>query len=235
MFGNPETTPGGLALKFFSSVRLDVRKVTGIKDGEETIGSRVKAKVVKNKVAPPFRQAEFDLMHDRGISREGDLIDLAHRGQDHREERRLALSYGEIRLGNGRENVKQYLRDNPALVDEISRKVLEKRGLTSPAAAAGRRERPGGGGQAGADGPQGVAPPGRRGGVKSSGNKKRRRRQVAGARPLLLGNGSSITRRQRQSPKLHRAVVALQEDGTRHCPRRCPAPRPSRRGLSAGR
>ena len=77
MFGNPETTSGGLALKFYSSVRLDVRKLTGIKDGEETIGSRVKVRVVKNKVAPPFRQAEFDLMHDRGISREGDLIDLA--------------------------------------------------------------------------------------------------------------------------------------------------------------
>src|SRR5258707_7997565 len=77
MFGNPETTSGGLALKFYSSVRLDIRKITSIKDGEETVGTRVKVRVVKNKVAPPFRQAEFDLMHDRGISREGDLIDLA--------------------------------------------------------------------------------------------------------------------------------------------------------------
>src|SRR5215469_9754239 len=77
MFGNPETTSGGLALKFYSSVRLDIRKITGVKDGDETIGARVKVRVVKNKVAPPFKQAEFDLMYDRGISREGDLMDLA--------------------------------------------------------------------------------------------------------------------------------------------------------------
>jgi recombination protein RecA len=128
MFGNPETTSGGLALKFYSSVRLDIRKVTGIKDGEETVGSRVRVRVVKNKVAPPFRQAEFDLMHDRGISREGDLIDLAI--EDKLIDKSGAwLNYGEIRLGQGRENAKQYLRDNPALVDEIARKILEKRGL----------------------------------------------------------------------------------------------------------
>src|SRR5436305_232477 len=120
MFGNPETTPGGRALKFFATVRLEVRKVQGIKDGDETIGARVKAKVVKNKVAPPFRQTEFDLMHDRGISREGDLLDLASEDKVV-EKSGNWFSYGEIRLGNGREAVKQYLRDNPALVDEISR------------------------------------------------------------------------------------------------------------------
>jgi len=130
MFGNPETTSGGLALKFYSSVRLEVRKVQGIKEGEETVGSRVKVRVVKNKVAPPFRSAEFDLMHDSGISREGDLIDLAL--EDKLIEKSGAwLSYGEIRLGQGRENAKQYLRDNPALTEEISRKVLDKRGLLS--------------------------------------------------------------------------------------------------------
>jgi recombination protein RecA len=135
MFGSPETTPGGRALKFFSSVRLDIRKITGIKEGDETIGARVKAKVVKNKVAPPFRQAEFDLMHASGISREGDLLDLAI--EDKIVEKSGGWhTYGEIRLGNGRENAKQYLRDNPALVDEISRKVLEKRGLQGPAVAA---------------------------------------------------------------------------------------------------
>jgi recombination protein RecA len=128
MFGSPETTPGGRALKFFSSVRLDVRKINNIKEGEHTIGARIKAKVVKNKLAPPFRQTEFDLMHDSGISKEGDLIDLAledkiieKSGGHH--------SYGEMRLGNGRENVKQYLRDNPALCEEIGRKILEVRQL----------------------------------------------------------------------------------------------------------
>jgi recombination protein RecA len=128
MFGNPETTSGGLALKFYSSVRLDIRKITGVKDGEETVGTRVKVRVVKNKVAPPFRQAEFDLMHDRGISREGDLLDLGI--EDKIIEKSGAwISYGEIRLGQGRENAKQFLRDNPALIEEITAKILEKRGL----------------------------------------------------------------------------------------------------------
>ncbi len=135
MFGNPETTSGGLALKFYSSVRLDIRKMTSIKDGDETVGSRVKVRVVKNKVAPPFRQAEFDLMHDRGISREGDLIDLGIE-DDIIQKSGGHHSYGELKLGNGRENVKQYLRDNPALMDEISRKILEKRGLLSPTGSA---------------------------------------------------------------------------------------------------
>lgn len=135
MFGNPETTAGGMALKFYSSVRLDVRKITGVKDGEETIGARVKVRVVKNKVAPPFRLAEFDLMHDRGISREGDLLDLGI--EDKIIEKSGAwISYGEMRLGQGRENAKQYLRDNPALTEEISRKILEKRGMLTPAAGA---------------------------------------------------------------------------------------------------
>lgn len=134
MFGNPETTSGGMALKFYSSVRLDVRKISQIKESEETVGARVKIKVVKNKVAPPFRQAEFDLMHDHGISREGDLIDLAT--EDKIVDKSGSwLNYGEIRLGQGREKAKQYLRDNPALVEEITRKILEKRGLMGPVAA----------------------------------------------------------------------------------------------------
>jgi recombination protein RecA len=136
MFGNPETTSGGLALKFYSSVRLDIRKITGVKDGEETVGSRVKVRVVKNKIAPPFKQTEFDLMHDRGISREGDLLDMAL--EDKLIDKSGAwINYGDIRLGQGRENAKQYLRDNPALVEEITKKVLEKRGLLgSPIPAA---------------------------------------------------------------------------------------------------
>ncbi len=134
MFGNPETTSGGLALKFYSSVRLDIRKISTVKDGEETIGSRVKVRVVKNKVAPPFKQAEFDLMYDHGISREGDLLDMGI--EDKVIEKSGAwINYGEVRLGQGRENAKQFLRDNPALVEEITRKVLEKRGLVAPAAA----------------------------------------------------------------------------------------------------
>jgi recombination protein RecA len=135
MFGNPETTSGGLALKFYSSVRLDIRKVTSVKDGEETVGSRVKVRVVKNKVAPPFKQAEFDLMHDRGISREGDLMDLGIEDKII-EKSGSWISYGDVRLGQGRENAKQYLRENPALVEEITRKVLDKRGLVGGPPAA---------------------------------------------------------------------------------------------------
>ena len=134
MFGNPETTSGGLALKFYSSVRLDIRKITGVKDGEETIGSRVRVRVVKNKVAPPFKSAEFDLMHDRGISREGDLLDLAIEDKII-DKSGSWINYGELRLGQGRENAKQFLRDNPALVEEITRKILEKRGLTGGASS----------------------------------------------------------------------------------------------------
>jgi len=126
MFGNPETTSGGLALKFYASVRLDVRKVSAIKEGEETVGARIRAKVVKNKVAPPFRSAEFDLMHAGGISKEGDLLDLAM--EDRLIEKSGAwINYGMQRLGQGRENAKQFLRDNPALLQEIAAKVLAKR------------------------------------------------------------------------------------------------------------
>jgi recombination protein RecA len=131
MFGNPETTSGGLALKFYSSVRIEVRKTTSIKEGEENVGTRVKAKVVKNKIAPPFRSAEFDLMYSGGISREGDLIDMAL--EDKLVDKSGAwLNYGNMRLGQGRENAKQFLRDNPALADEITQKVLAKRGVTVP-------------------------------------------------------------------------------------------------------
>jgi recombination protein RecA len=141
MFGNPETTSGGLALKFYSSARLEIRKITGVKDGEETVGSRVRVKVVKNKVAPPFKQAEFDLMYDRGISREGDLIDLGI--EDRLIDKSGAwINYGEVRLGQGRENAKQYLRENQALMDEISRKLLEKRGLLPPGAPETNGEAP---------------------------------------------------------------------------------------------
>jgi recombination protein RecA len=131
MFGNPETTSGGLALKFYSSVRLDIRRITGIKEGEEVIGNRVRVKVVKNKVAPPFRIAEFDLMHTNGISTEGDLLDIAI--EDRIVEKSGAwFSYNGEKIGQGRENAKQWLRDNPKVVEVIRRQVLEKRGLVQP-------------------------------------------------------------------------------------------------------
>jgi len=128
MFGNPETTSGGLALKFYSSVRLDIRKITPIKEGEEVVGNRVRVKVVKNKVAPPFRTAEFDLMHAGGISTEGDLLDLAL--EDKLVDKSGAwFSMGSERIGQGRENAKAWLRDNAKAAEALRRKILEKRGL----------------------------------------------------------------------------------------------------------
>ena len=134
MFGSPETTTGGRALKFYSSVRIDIRRIGAIKDGENNVGNRVRAKVVKNKVAPPFRQSEFDIMFNEGISATGDLLDLAI--TDGIAQKAGAwFSYGDVRLGQGRENSKQFLRENPDLFDEIKIKVLEKH-LGAPATPA---------------------------------------------------------------------------------------------------
>jgi recombination protein RecA len=124
MFGSPETTPGGRALKFYSSVRIDIRRTGSIKDGEESVGNRVRAKVVKNKVAPPFRQAEFDIMFNEGISATGDLIDLAVDAGVCQKSGSW-FSYGELRLGQGRERAKDFIRENPDLFDEIRRGVLD--------------------------------------------------------------------------------------------------------------
>ena len=122
IFGNPEVTPGGRALKFYSSVRIDLRRIDTIKRENEAIGSHVRARVVKNKVAPPFRSAEFDIMFDHGISREGDLLDLSvELGLVSKSG--AFFSYGDIRLGQGRENAKQYLRDNPELAQEIGQRI----------------------------------------------------------------------------------------------------------------
>ena len=122
IFGNPEVTPGGRALKFYSSVRIDLRRVETIKQGNESIGSHIKARVVKNKVAPPFRSADFDIMFDHGISKEGNLIDL---GVELGVVKKTGafFSYGDIRLGQGRENAKQYLSQNPELAQEIERQL----------------------------------------------------------------------------------------------------------------
>ena len=128
MFGNPETTTGGRALKFYSSVRMDVRRVETIKQGSEPVGNHVKVKIVKNKVAPPFKEAEFDIMFGKGISRAGDLIDLAVR-EDIVEKSGAWFAYNGSKIGQGRENAKQYLNDNPEIMEEIDRKLRIKLGL----------------------------------------------------------------------------------------------------------
>ncbi len=128
MFGNPETTTGGKALKFYSSIRLDIRKLATIKDGDQATGNRVKAKVVKNKIAPPFRESEFDIMFDSGISYEGDIIDLGI-GCGVVQQSGAWINYGSVKLGQGREKVKQYLAENKDLCEEIKNKILVAKGL----------------------------------------------------------------------------------------------------------
>src|SRR6188508_2381364 len=128
MFGSPETTTGGRALKFYASVRLDVRRIETLKDGQEMVGNRTRVKVVKNKVAPPFKQAEFDILYGHGISREGGLIDM---GVEHGFIRKAGAwyTYEGDQLGQGKENARNFLRDNPDLADEIEKKVKEKLGV----------------------------------------------------------------------------------------------------------
>ena len=124
MFGNPETTPGGRALKFYSSVRLDIRRVESIKQDGEVVGNRTRVKVVKNKVAPPFREAEFDIMYGEGISKEGSVLDMAVK-LDIIEKSGAWFSYNNAKIGQGRENVKKYLKENPEIAEEIEKKVRD--------------------------------------------------------------------------------------------------------------
>ncbi len=135
MFGNPETTTGGRALKFYASVRIDIRRIGAIKDGDVVVGGRTRVKVVKNKVAPPFREAEFDVMYGEGISREGDLLDLA---VDRKivEKSGTWFAFSGERLGQGRENVKQFLKDNPATFKAIEERVRRELGLVREAEVA---------------------------------------------------------------------------------------------------
>jgi recombination protein RecA len=128
MFGSPETTTGGRALKFYASVRLDVRRIETLKDGQEMVGNRTRIKVVKNKVAPPFKQAEFDIMYGQGISREGGLIDV---GVETGLVRKSGAwyTYEGDQLGQGKENARSFLRDNPDLANEIEKRILEKLGI----------------------------------------------------------------------------------------------------------
>jgi recombination protein RecA len=128
IFGNPETTTGGNALKFYSSVRLDIRRTAALKEGQDVVGSRTKVKVVKNKIAPPFKEVEFDLIYGLGISKEGELVDIAS-DDGIVEKSGTWYSYGDERIGQGRENAKKFLIENPNLRDEIRNKILEKHGF----------------------------------------------------------------------------------------------------------
>jgi recombination protein RecA len=136
MFGSPETTTGGKALKFYASVRLDVRRIETLKDGGEAVGNRTRVKVVKNKVSPPFKQAEFDIVYGEGISREGSLIDV---GVEQGLIRKAGAwyTYENDQLGQGKENVRSFLRDNPDLADELEKKIKEKLGIGARVDSAG--------------------------------------------------------------------------------------------------
>ncbi|MFN2432942.1 MAG: recombinase RecA [Gemmatimonadota bacterium] len=185
MFGPNETTPGGRALKFYSSLRLDIRRIGAIKEGDESIGNRVRVKVVKNKVAPPFKQAEFDILYGEGVSQEGLLLDL---GVDHRviEKSGAWFSYGEERLGQGRENSRAFLKENPDIAASVERDVKRALGiLKEPAAEAGTAES--GNGSTPAAG-RGEGAPARGEGAPVRGE---------GPRPALRGEGSraAVTRR----------------------------------------
>jgi recombination protein RecA len=125
MFGNPETTTGGNALKFYSSVRLDIRRIAAIKQGQDVIGSRTKVRVVKNKVAPPFKEVEFDLIYGEGISREGDVLDVATE-KNIVEKSGTWYAYEGQRIGQGRENAKQFLKENPKVLEKMEKEILEK-------------------------------------------------------------------------------------------------------------
>lgn len=140
MFGNPETTTGGRALKFYASVRLDVRRIETLKQNNEFVGNRTRVKVVKNKVAPPFKEAEFDIMYGKGISRAGDILDLAAK-EDIINKSGAWYNYNDARLGQGRENVKIYLQENPELLSEVEAKVREKYGF-QPAKGGETQETP---------------------------------------------------------------------------------------------
>jgi len=134
MFGNPETTTGGRALKFYTSVRLDIRRIATIKEANEAMGNRTKVKVVKNKLAPPFRECEFDIMYSQGISKEGDILDQA---VNYRivEKSGTWFSYKETRLGQGRENVKRFFKENPDIMEQIATDLKPKMGLGPEAEA----------------------------------------------------------------------------------------------------
>jgi recombination protein RecA len=128
MFGSPETTTGGRALKFYASVRMDIRRIDSIKQGDAIVGNRTRIKIIKNKVAPPFRQAEFDIMYNEGISRNGNIVDVGVK-EEIVQKSGAWFSYGDIRLGQGRENAKIYLKENPEVALDIENQIREKYNL----------------------------------------------------------------------------------------------------------
>jgi recombination protein RecA len=132
MFGSPETTTGGIALKFYSSVRLDIRRIGAIKDKEEIIGNQTRVKIVKNKVSPPFKVVEFDIMYGEGISKLGELVDLGVKAEII-EKSGSWFAYKDNKIGQGRENVKTFLRENPVIAKEIENKILENAGIVEKA------------------------------------------------------------------------------------------------------
>lgn len=134
MFGNPETTTGGNALKFYASVRMDIRRTGAIKDGEDVVGNSTKVKIVKNKVAPPFKEVEFDIMYGEGISKTGDILDMACK-EGFIEKAGAWFSYNNSKIGQGRENAKQYLKENPSLMSELRNKILAKHGISKSSEA----------------------------------------------------------------------------------------------------
>ncbi|MGH7829873.1 MAG: recombinase RecA, partial [Candidatus Binatia bacterium] len=140
MFGNPETTTGGNALKFYASVRMDIRRIGALKEGDAVIGGRTRVKVVKNKLAPPFKEAEFDILYGTGISREGEMVDLgSERGI--LEKSGSWYSFNGDRIGQGRESAKQFLKEHPEIGKEITAKIMEKAGLKRPASEASTQEK----------------------------------------------------------------------------------------------
>ena len=139
IYGNPETTPGGRALKFYTSIRMEIRRIATIKDGTESVGNRTRVKVVKNKVAPPFKMTEFDIMYGRGISFEGDILDLAVKG-DIIEKMGSWFSYGDLKIGQGRENAKLYLKENPKELKKVISKVKAFMGLDNQGDAPGSKD-----------------------------------------------------------------------------------------------
>lgn len=142
MFGNPEVTPGGRALKFYASIRLDIRRIETIKQANQPVGSRTRAHVVKNKIAPPFKEAEFDIMYGEGISREGSVLDVAE-ANSIVEKSGAWYSYGDLRLGQGKENARQFLRENPEVFAEIERRAREQVGATGSPRTADGEDSPG--------------------------------------------------------------------------------------------